>query len=100
VLRVLSLLLALLLLVALAYAHDFAVSLIETIMIALNGTRVTENMAIVVGTDFAGSAAPYAYGVAALLAGGIVAMILVLLLTGIVGEGGEQQPQAVYVQGR
>jgi hypothetical protein len=100
VLRVLLLLLALLLLVVMAYAHDFAASLIETIMIALNGTQVAENVTIVVGTDFARSAAPYAYGVAALLAGGIVAMIVVLLLTGIVGEGGGQQPQAVYVQGR
>jgi ABC-type phosphate transport system permease subunit len=99
VLRVLALLLALLLLVVLAYAHDFAASLIESVMIALNGTKVTEGVAIVVGTDFARAAAPYAYGVAALLAGGIVAMILALLLTGIVGEGG-QQPQAVYVQGR
>jgi hypothetical protein len=99
VLRVLLLLLALLLLVALAYVHDFASSLVEAIMIALNGTKVAENATIVVGTDFVRLAAPYAYGVAALLAGGIVAMILVLLLTGIVGEG-DQQPQAVYVQGR
>jgi hypothetical protein len=96
VLRVLLLLLALLLVVALAYVHDFAASLIESIMFALNGTKVTENVKIVVGTDFARAAAPFAYGVAALLAGGIVAMILVLLLTGIVGESG-QQPQVVYV---
>jgi hypothetical protein len=100
VLRVLLLLLALLLLVVMAYAHDFAASLIETIMFALNGTQVAGNVTIVVGTDFVRSAAPYAYGVAALLAGGIVAMILVLLLTGIVGEGDQQPQQAVYVQGR
>jgi len=99
VLRVLALLLALLLLVVLAYAHDFAASLIESIMFALNGTPVAGNVTVAVGTDFARSATPYAYGVAALLAGGVAAMILVLLLTGIVGEGG-QQPQAVYVQGR
>ena len=98
-LRVLLLLLALLLLVALAYVHDFAASLIEAIMFALNGTKVAENVTIVVGTDLVKGAAPFAYGVAALLAGGIAAMILVLLLTGIVGEEG-QQPQAVYVQGR
>jgi hypothetical protein len=90
VLRALLLLLAVAILVALAYGIDAVYSALELVLIGFNSTGVVQ-----VGSEFLRAVEAFPYAALFLLLMAVAASLILLLLTGIVGE--EPAVAAAYV---
>jgi hypothetical protein len=91
VLRVALLLVAVAILVALAYGIDAVSSALELVLIGFNSTGVVQ-----VGSEFLATVEAFPHAALFLLLMAIAASLILLLLTGIVGEE-PAAPAAAYV---